>query len=387
MSSLAKNAAEPSGASGDKIRVMIVDDSLVIRGLISRWLDALPDIEVVASCRNGKDAVDRVEKTPVDVVILDIEMPVMDGLTALPKILKASPDTKVVMASTLTRRNADISIRAMTMGASDYVPKPESMRGGDPAADFHHDLVEKVRTLGAIARGRRAPAKDAAAKDPATANKAAPTSPLLKQPDQLTLQKASTVPPRILAIGSSTGGPKALLDVLSALSPSLKDIPVVITQHMPATFTSILAEHIAGATKRPTCEGETGMVLEPGHIYVAPGGHHMLLESKGANVTIRLDDSPPINFCRPAVDPMMESLIPIYNSAILACILTGMGHDGRDGCAKVQAKGGTVIAQDERTSVVWGMPGAVALAGVCHKVLPLKDIGPTLSKLITGAAR
>lgn len=379
MSALEKRPPPASG-SGAKITVMIVDDSVVIRGLIGRWLDALPDMDVVARCRNGQDAVEQVARIKPDVVVLDIEMPVMDGLTALPRILEASPGSRVLMASTLTHRNASVSIKALTLGATDYVPKPESTRDGHASEDFQRELVDKIRAVGQ-ARKRTAPRRVFAAEKTGIANgtiSRAPASPALQ------FKPASSVQPRILAVGSSTGGPKALFDFFEALSPSLDRIPVVITQHMPPTFTAILAEHLSGCTNRVCVEGEDGMLLEPGKVYVAPGGKHMLVKKDGASVRIQLDDGAPVNFCKPAVDPMLDSLVPIYGAAMLVCILTGMGHDGRDGATRVQAQGGTVVAQDEETSVVWGMPGAVAQAGICHKVLPLKELPQAASQLIQG---
>jgi len=378
----AAKSSVATGRSAEKIKVMIVDDSIVIRGLIGRWLDALPDIDVVARCRDGQDAVDTIARVNADVVVLDIEMPVMDGLTALPKILKAAPKTRVLMASTLTRRNAGISIKALTMGAADYVPKPESTRDGHASAEFQQELIDKIRALkpGPV---KKAPKRVFAAERTSVAEgRSAATN---KVETKLVLQKASSVLPKILAVGSSTGGPKALFDYFSALSPSLDDIPVIVTQHMPPTFTAILAEHIAACSKRECVEGAEGMKVEPGKIYVAPGGKHMVLKQVGTTVSIRLDDGEPVNFCKPAVDPMLDSLLPIYGSAILTCILTGMGHDGRDSSAKIQKAGGTIIAQDEETSVVWGMPGAVAQAGVCHKVLPLADLPEATSRLLKGA--
>ncbi len=378
--SVALNKAAPSRQADKKIKVMIVDDSIVIRGLIGRWLEALPDMEIVARCRNGQDAVNTVSRVKVDVVVLDIEMPVMDGLAALPKILKAAPDVQVLMASTLTRRNAGISIKALTLGAADYVPKPDSTRDGHASADFQKELIDKIRALGT--RKRPARARVFAAERTSVAEGRA-TLPDAKP--ALTLQKASSVKPRILAVGSSTGGPKALFDFFGELTPALDDIPVVITQHMPPTFTAILAEHLATSTKRICVEGDDGMKLEPGTVYVAPGGKHMLLKKIGSDVVIKLDDGDPVNFCKPAVDPMLESLVPIYGAGILVCILTGMGRDGRDGAALVQEKGGTVLAQDEDSSVVWGMPGAAAQAGICHKVLPLSGLSGEVAKLIKGA--
>lgn len=370
----------PASSGGAKIKIMIVDDSVVIRGLIGRWLDALPDMDVVARCRNGQDAVEQAARIKPDVVILDIEMPVMDGLTALPKILEVSPSSRVLMASTLTRRNASISIKALTLGATDYVPKPESTRDGHASEGFQTELIDKIRAVGQ-ARKAKAPRRVFAAERTAIAK--GTMAPVEATPG-LQFKPASKTRPRILAVGSSTGGPKALFDFFEALSPSLSKIPVVITQHMPPTFTAILAEHLSSSANRTCVEGEEGMLLEPGKIYIAPGGKHMLMKQEGTKVRIHLDDGAPVNFCKPAVDPMLDSLIPIYGASLLVCILTGMGHDGRDGSKRVQSEGGTIIAQDEASSVVWGMPGAVAQAGICHKVAPLKELSGVAAKLIEG---
>jgi two-component system chemotaxis response regulator CheB len=194
------------------------------------------------------------------------------------------------------------------------------------------------------------------------------------------------VRPRILAIGSSTGGPQALLSLLPQISPALDTIPVLITQHMPPTFTTILAEHIGRATSRPSKEGLNGDIVKPGSIYVAPGKFHMLLRQKDGDVVIHLDDGPQVNFCRPAVDPMFASISTIFGNAALAVVLTGMGHDGANGGKLIANAGGSVIAQDETTSVVWGMPGTAAAAGVCSAVLPLSDIGPKINALLLGRA-
>ncbi len=380
---IATRKPEPVRQANDKITVMVVDDSIVIRGLIARWLDALPDIEVVARCRDGQDAVNTISRVQADVVVLDIEMPVMDGLTALPKILEASPKSRVLMASTLTRRNAGISIKALTIGATDYVPKPESTRDGHASAEFQQELIDKIRVLGAKNAGGRARPKRVFAAERTSVAEGRSTG-FVKARPEIVLQKASSVAPRILAVGSSTGGPKALFDFFSSLSPSLDRIPVIVTQHMPPTFTTILAEHIASCSKRECVEGAEGMLVEPGKIYIAPGGKHMVLKERAGSVTISLDDGEPVNFCKPAVDPMLDSLIPIYGSAILTCILTGMGQDGRSGCTRVQQQGGTIVAQDEESSVVWGMPGAVAQAGICHKVLSLTELPEAVSRLIKG---
>ncbi len=362
-------------ATSGQCRVMVVEDSAVIRGQIVRALDADPAIEVVASARNGEIAVAEIAKTEIDVVVLDIEMPVMDGMTALPLLLRARPGVKVVMASTLTRVNAQVSLQALSKGASDYIAKPTSSGALISANDFKRELVEKVKALAGNTkrRGRQAAAVPEAGK-----------RSLYQKP--VTLRAPGRSRPDILAIGSSTGGPQALLKLLGTLKTSVK-IPIMITQHMPATFTTILAEHISRASGLLAAEGVDGETVESGRVYVAPGDFHMRVEQKGANRVIRLGQEEKENFCRPAVDPMLRSIVAVYGANTLAVILTGMGHDGRDGCAEVVKRGGTVVAQDEQSSVVWGMPGAVATTGLCSAVLPLDDLAPHVSKILQGNVR
>ena len=386
-----------SGAVGDRpsdgaIRVMVVDDSAVIRGLISRMLSSEPSITVVASVGNGQMAIDALSRHDVDVIIMDIEMPVMDGLTALPKLLEVDPEVRIVMASTLTARNAETSMRALELGASDYIPKPTSTReisGGD---DFRRELVEKVRVLGLRPkRGLRRrplgePARPVETPRPGGAPRpAAPPRPVpsLYPPGPIQLRPPSPIRPSILAIGSSTGGPPALFAVLREIPPSI-ELPVLITQHMPPTFTTILAQHIERNSKLPCREAADGEPIVSGRIYLAPGNFHMVVESQDGKPVTRLNQDPPESFCRPAVDPMLRSLVKIYHGRVLAVILTGMGADGLKGCREVVGAGGTVFAQDEASSVVWGMPGAVATAGICSAVIPLKDVGARVRAYLAG---
>ena len=358
------------------LRVMVVDDSAVIRGLITRMLEESGDIAVVASMPNGEQALKALEKHDIDVIVLDIEMPVMDGLTALPKLLEMKPDVKIIMASTLTVKNAEVSLRAMQAGASDYVPKPTSSKEISGGLDFKRELVEKVRALGRARKGGAASAAaPAAGGSPAAIEKKG-----LFPGKKVTLRAPGKFTPAILAIGSSTGGPQALFAVLKGLKGL--GVPIVITQHMPATFTAILAEHITRASTIPCEEGKDGDALQAGRIYLAPGGKHMLLEKKGAQVVVKLDDGPPENFCKPAVDPMLRSIAEIYGPRVLTCILTGMGNDGAKGGKVIVDAGGTVIAQDEETSTVWGMPGAAAHAGICSTILPLNDIAPHIMNVV-----
>jgi len=361
-------------------RVMVVDDSAVIRGIVTRWLEADSSIAVIASCANGAQAVRKAEDQTCEVIVLDIEMPEMDGITALPKLIRANPGVQIVMSSTLTRRNADISLRALAMGAADYVTKPETLRGAASAEDFRRELVEKVKAL-ALAKRNRAHQPLPSARPEHQA-----TLPEAKAQHSFQLRPMPRIDPAILAIGSSTGGPQALLEVMRAIGPNLH-VPVVITQHMPATFTSILAEHLGNAAGKPAMEGKSGEVLKPGTIYVAPGGHHMELAGDRGKTTIQLNDNPPENYCRPSVDPLFRSVAHIFGSRALALILTGMGSDGREGSRSIVGAQGVVVAQDEASSVVWGMPGAVAMAGLCSAVWSLDKIGPQIRSMLTGGGR
>lgn len=368
------------------VKVVIVDDSAVFRGLVSSWLEA-EGIDVVAKHPNGEIAVKHIQQNAPDIVILDIEMPVKDGLTALPEILKIKPDTKVIMASTLTRRNAEISLRALSLGATDYIPKPETNRGITTSSTFRRDLIEKIFALSGLGKPKthndtiHPTLKKLASVG--TASKPNP-KPFPQHSKQFSLRPFSRVAPRLLAIGSSTGGPQALMQLMKEITHNLSSLPVIITQHMPLTFTTILAEHIGNAIGRPTKEGDTNDVLTPGHIYIAPGGRHMLLEERHGKCVIRLDDGPEINYCKPAVDPMFASAAKVYKSAILSLVLTGMGQDGAVGAGHIADAGGSVIAQDEASSVVWGMPGATANMGNASAVLPLSEIGQKVKTLING---
>lgn len=362
---------------GSPVKVLVVDDSAVVRGLTRRFLEENPEIIVVATASNGKNAVEAVRQHDIDVVVLDIEMPVMDGLTAIPLILQAKPSAKIVMSSTLTESNAVISLKALSIGASDYVAKPTSGSQIYGSADFKRDLVTKVLTLGGHPNPATAAAVTVPAKD---ADKPAART---RRDQPITLRKPSMVTPRAIAIGSSTGGPQALETVLHSLDASLEQ-PIFITQHMPATFTQILAQHLARDSHRDVCEAKEGQAVEPGHIYIAPGNYHMLIEGRGADLRVRLTQTERENFCRPSVEPMLRSLVEIYGPALLTVILTGMGHDGLGGARLCVDKGGTVIAQDEATSVVWGMPGAVATAGVCSAVAPLERIATLVNSFVRG---
>ena len=374
------NPVCPKSTLQEPLRVMVVDDSVVIRGLISRWVGSEPDMMVAGSLRTGRDAVNQLERINPDVAVLDIEMPELDGISALPQLLGKKRDLIIIMASTLTRRNAEISFKALSLGASDYIPKPESTRELTAAETFRHDLIQKIRHLGAKLR-RAVPASPAPSLA-RTRGTSAETA-AIAQP-QLVRRAFGAQMPRVLLIGSSTGGPQALMALAADIGPLIDRFPVLITQHMPPTFTTILAEHLARSSHRPAHEAVDGEIVKAGQIYLAPGGRHMRVVRHGTDVMIALDDGPAVNFCKPAVDPLFTSATEVWQGSIMSVILTGMGSDGTRGGKDIVAAGGSVIAQDEATSVVWGMPGAAAHAGICAAVLPLNQIAPKLLRLFSG---
>lgn len=347
------------------IRVMIVDDSAVVRGLVARWIEEVPGLEVVARHANGKYAVEDVARSAPHVILLDIEMPVMDGLEALPLLLRARPGVRVLMVSTLTRRNAEISFKALALGALDYVPKPDTNREITILPDFRDEVIRKIRALAGVHRFGVAER---------TSERAA--LPFKRR-------AFSLVPPRVIAVGSSTGGPQALTSLFETLSPFLDRIPVLIAQHMPPMFTTILAERLSKATGRKTKEGVDDEPVLPGTIYVAPGDHHMMVRHSRMPI-LRISKGLPVNFCRPAIDPLFTSVADIFGPAALGIVLTGMGQDGAVGVRAIADAGGSVIAQDEASSVVWGMPGAAAATGACAAFLPPREIADTAAKLIGG---
>lgn len=377
---------EPVPADKDDasvIRVMVVDDSAVIRGLVKRWLQEDPEIEVVAWATDGEAAQKQIAEHKPDVVVLDIEMPKMDGITALPGMLKLSPRSKIVMSSTLTTRNADIALKALSLGASDYLAKPTASGDLHSTDGFRHELLEKVRALGRSARmrGNITARTVAKAKDGGVVNTRSQGGHYGSAP--IVLRKPGRLSPKIICVGSSTGGPQALLNLFGVIGGNVKQ-PILITQHMPATFTTILAQHLDRIDGVNCEEATNGAPILDGHVYLAPGDFHMLVEHHPAGNVLRLNQDNPENFCRPSVDPMLRSAVAVYGERILTVVLTGMGHDGLGGSQEVVERGGTVIAQDEGSSVVWGMPGAVATGGLCSAVLPMDDIGQTVVRFAQG---
>jgi two-component system chemotaxis response regulator CheB len=395
MSVIAPVTPTTFSASQDDIRVMVVDDAVVVRTLLSRWIDDAPGLALVAALRNGREALERLDEAKPDVVVLDVDMPELDGISTLPQLLKRRRDLVIIMASALTRENAEVTLKALALGAADYIPKPEAEGGLITSASFQRELVEKIRALGARRRSRRALAQPYLRRIGApAAGRLAGAIPRAGrwrmpqadgEPHVFKLRPFSPVTPRVLLIGASTGGPQALTRLVSRLDAVSEAAPILITQHMPATFTTILAEHLARACAKPVHEAVDGEPILAGQIYLAPGDKHMRVARRNGAAVIVLDDGPPLHFCKPAVDHLFTSAADVWGNWNLALILTGMGTDGSIGAASIVESGGSVIAQDEATSVVWGMPGSAADAGVCSAVLPIDQIGAKVVRLFLGA--
>jgi two-component system chemotaxis response regulator CheB len=366
-------AARISPWGGEPIRVMAVDDAVVVRRTIAQWVDGEPDMRMVGALGTGREAVEQLERRNPHVVILDIAMPDIDGITALPLLLERRRDLVVIMVSTLTRRSAEASLRALALGAADYIPKPES-RGPAASDSFRRELIGKIRALGrrqgpVVGKWARAVARRAGARVEIPAMTAA-----------VALRPPPVAPPRVLLIGASTGGPPALDLILRQIGGVIDRAPVLVTQHMPPAFTAILAEQLAHASGRPARLAQEGEPLRAGAIYLAGGGGHLRVVRHGDTAVVALDDGAPVHFCKPAVDPLFSSAASVWGGAALALVLTGMGSDGLAGAADIVAAGGSVIVQDEASSVVWGMPGSVAQAGLACAVLSLDQIAPRIMR-------
>jgi two-component system chemotaxis response regulator CheB len=341
-----------------KIRVLVVDDAAVFRRVVADELSADPAIEVVGTAANGRIALAKLPQLNPDLVVLDIEMPELDGLATLKEIRKAYPKLPVIMFSALTERGAAASLDALALGATDYFPKPA---GG---------LDESLRVL----REELVPEIKALCGRPATPV-VAPAAPVAPASTVLTGRVD------VVAVAASTGGPNALADLFAGLPADLP-VPVVIVQHMPPMFTRLLAERLSARHQLRAEEGRAGGALRPGHAWVAPGGQHMAVARDGAEVRVVLTQDPPENSCRPAADVLFRSVAQVFGPSALAVVLTGMGQDGLRGCEAIRAAGGRVLVQDEATSVVWGMPGFVARAGLADRVMPLALIAPELVRRV-----
>jgi two-component system chemotaxis response regulator CheB len=353
--------------AGTKIRVLVVDDSVVIRRLVTQALSEDPGIEVVAAAANGLIALQRIPQANPDVITLDVEMPEMDGLETLRRIRKDYPNLRVIMFSTLTARGATATIDALMLGADDYVTKAANVgKVGESLAALRGELVPRINQFflraepssGAVSVARPMPGRG-------------------PRPVRVVADFRPHLAPKALVIGVSTGGPTALSHIVPALPGDFR-LPVLIVQHMPPLFTRLLAERLQKQTALKVVEAAEGLAVQRGTVYIAPGDYHMRVRQQGDRVVVALDQAPPENSCRPAVDVLFRSAHEVYGGQVVSVILTGMGQDGLRGVELLRSSGARVIIQDEATSVVWGMPGAIARANLADAIVGIDDIVPEI---------
>jgi len=340
------------------IRVLIVDDSSVVRRTLKTVLLSDPDFSIVGAGSDGKEGIELALKLKPDLVILDVDMPRMNGLEVLAELKKKNPELAIIMFSSLVQKGSVITLDAISLGADDYFCKPSTGSAEETIELLKKDFLPRLRAI-----FKKNQSSSGVIDLPQAAKK------VLKE-------NIKSVTPKILAIGVSAGGPEALKVLLTALPPL--PVPAVITQHMPAGFTKSLADHLNSQTRHPVTEAVDGDTLVVGKFLLAPGDYHMVLEPCLAGNKVRLNQNPPENYCRPAVDPMLRSVAKIYGASALTVILTGMGQDGLEGCKVIHKAGGKILVQDQATSVVWGMPGSVFKEGLAEEALSIHDLSAAI---------
>ncbi|HET7427321.1 MAG TPA: chemotaxis response regulator protein-glutamate methylesterase [Gemmatimonadales bacterium] len=370
-----------------RIRVMIVDDVAIVRRLVADALAIDPELQVVGMAANGREALAKIPSLAPDLIVLDYEMPEMDGLETLRELKRTGSRARVVLFSTYTRHGAKATLDALWLGADDYATKVSASDLVAASRCVQTELIPKIKALCSEDTPAPAVAAPTAAAEPVVP---AGPPPVVRAREALTgkAPARSTSPGRaeIIAVGASTGGPRALATLLERLPRDLA-APIVIVQHMPPLFTRSLAERLDGGTPLRCAEGEDGAVLEPGTVWIAPGNWHMTVAREGSAAVLRLTGEPPENSCRPAADPLFRSVGDVYGAGALAVVLTGMGQDGLRGAERIKQRGGAVLVQDEASSVVWGMPGAVAKAGFADRVLPVRDIAAEIARRVASGRR
>ncbi|RLV48826.1 chemotaxis response regulator protein-glutamate methylesterase [Nocardioides mangrovicus] len=359
------------------IRVLVVDDSVVIRKLVGDLLSEDPDIEVVGTAINGRVALTKAEQLRPDVITMDIEMPELNGIEAVRALRGSGNTTPIIMFSTLTERGATATFDALAAGATDYVAKPANVGSVTQSFDqVRSALIPRIKGLAPSGTRTSAPTSSRAAGAATPASRPAPVVTTRPAP-------TSPAPVRLLVIGCSTGGPEALARFLEGL-PRLP-VPVAVVQHMPPVFTAQFAARLNRALPYEVVEAQQGRPMEPGVVHIAPGDYHLRVVGRGQGLQTALDQAPAENYCRPAVDVLFRSAATATGAGTLGVVLTGMGQDGCLGTGDIVRAGGSVIVQDRQTSVVWGMPGAIAEAGLAEAVLPLAELAPAVRQRVPAA--
>jgi two-component system, chemotaxis family, protein-glutamate methylesterase/glutaminase len=345
-----------------KIRVLIVDDSVVVRSRVSKVLADDPDLEVVGVAANGQIALAKIPQVNPDAIVLDVEMPEMNGLETLAAIRRSYPRLPVIMFSTFTRTGATATLDALALGANDYATKPSNL-GSVEAANQHicTDLIPKIKLFGLQTATR--------------------SNFPVSVPKTIAPPKRSQGIDAI-AIGVSTGGPNALAELLPQLPADLS-VPLLIVQHMPPLFTKLMAERLASKCKIRVEEAVAGVAIEPGQAWIAPGNFHLVVKRERNIVRLAIHQAPPENSCRPSVDVLFASLAQVYQNRAMAIVLTGMGQDGLRGCQYIREAGGQILVQDKDSSVVWGMPGAIVDAGLADGVFPLHQMADEIIRKLS----
>lgn len=396
--------------SAQAVRVAVVDDSVVVRGLLSKWLSETTGIEVVGTYRSGREIIDALPGCAPRIILLDLDMPDMDGITALPLILAKSPQSRVIVVSSLSVHGAELTMRSLMKGATDYLPKPSNHREVSTSADFRQALIAKVLAVGGVRALVRAPVPAQPARPlnpftrPGIPPSQQPPAQRLVAPSGPGLRVAQAAPapvadrsggialrpfdrhrPKLVVIGASTGGPQALVALLARMKPALARVPVVIAQHMPPIFGSIFATHLKQHAGLPATEAAEGKPLVPGTIYLAPGGCHTVVRKKpDGQIVIAMLPSEARGPWRPSIDLLFSSAAEAFGNEALAIALTGMGRDGTEGATHLARRGANIVVQDEASSVVWGIPGSIAEAGLANALLPPEKLGELAVSLLEG---
>jgi len=343
-------------------RVLIVDDAVVVRKMLCDGIAQDADLEVAGSAANGRIALAKLQALNPDIVVLDVEMPEMDGLETVRELRKMGERVPVIMFSTLTERGASITLEALALGATDYVSKPSNLNVAATSEVIARELIPRIRAICHISDGIVT----------------APTTPPPALKPKMGAPRPS-LPVQVVTIGVSTGGPDALARVIPLLPANLP-VPVVVAQHMPPIFTALLASRLSCKAALPVKECVSGEPLLPGSVVIAPGDFHMVASQEEGVIRLRTHQGPKENFCRPSVDVLFRSIANVYGGRVLGVVLTGMGQDGLKGCEQLRSLGARIYVQDEASSVVWGMPGFVARAGLADKILPLDRIGAEITR-------